>query len=340
MNEKFPTIAVVDNWDGAGNLMSIKKADLTREYCEQKHGLICKTIIENKLTNAKIIPVLVFKPGELNAGIESFLRALMKCNELCVDIVNLSLGSIHPKDFHDIQRMCQYLIARGIIIVASCDNNGNYTVPACSDGVIGVEQNDDLLPNKMFIDTVTNNIIINAKCRINVFDGIWEIPSSSSFATAIVTSKIAEIFATKGLRTTQEIINEIKENTPTYIRKQMSNQDIPEILIVGKCNEHSLYEMERFFENKNYNVGYYQLDGKLGCMPIGRTKILECYGYDIRICLATRNYEENKADFLIVKSNNRFKVYNRVSKKLCSFITRYAAFNYIVNYLEKGDKYE
>lgn len=340
MNEKFPTIAVVDNWDGTGNLRHIKKADLTMEYCEQNHGLICKTIIAKNLTDAKIIPVLIFNPGELNAGIESFLHALRKCNELGVDIVNLSLGSIHPKDFHDIQRMCQYLIAKGIIIVASCDNDGNYTVPACCDGVIGVEQNDYISPNKLFIDIVTDNIVINAKYRINILDGMMDIPTSSSFATATVTSKIAEIFVTKGIRTTQGIMNEIKENAQTYIRPQMSNQDIPEILIIGKCNEYLLYEIGRFFENKNYNAGCYRFYDKLGWIPTGRTKILEFFGYDIRIYLATQNNEENTADFLIVKKNNRFKVYNRASMNSFSFITVYAAFSYIVNYLERRDEYE
>ncbi len=65
-----------------------------------------------------------------------------------IPIINLSLGTIDQDDFEYVQRITDKLIKNGQIIIAACNKNGMYTVPAMLPGVIGVKTDDKLIDNE------------------------------------------------------------------------------------------------------------------------------------------------------------------------------------------------
>ncbi len=142
-----------------------KSGRVRRRKPEEKittnHGTTVAGIIKKYAIDAEFCSVRVFSDNLMKTTCRKLFAALKWCLKNNTPVINLSLGTVDPLDFKKIRRITDKLLRNGQIIVAACNKNGKYTMPAMHPGVIGVKTSkalvdDDFMPA---IDTEGVNYI-------------------------------------------------------------------------------------------------------------------------------------------------------------------------------------
>ena len=112
------------------------------------HGTAVSEILLNINPNVEIIPIKIVRNG-IVSGEDLLIAALNYIyNYVSCDIINISAGVICCYDINSLYAICKKLYLNGVIIVASYDNEGAISYPACFDCVIGI----DGLRNRLYPD--------------------------------------------------------------------------------------------------------------------------------------------------------------------------------------------
>ena len=127
--------------------------------------------------------ILINKDISGKGNIDDLVMALEWCVESNVNLISMSIGTTHYIDSAKLFIVVNHIVKKGICLIASADNNGCITYPACFDGCIGVQvEVASLLAQTpyAFIPNSFNgiNIFINP----NTLKG--DVIRSNSFATA------------------------------------------------------------------------------------------------------------------------------------------------------------
>lgn len=160
------------------------------------HGTAICGIIVSELPEVELIVFQIFD-DYYEIKDERLICALEYIYNFCdVDIINMSMGCTMCQNRKKLANICDKLAQKGVVLVASYDNDGAISYPAAFKSVIGVDfdmsckKNDEFI----FIENSVVNILakgINQKvCWSNNTDYI--IGAGSSFATAHITSYIAK----------------------------------------------------------------------------------------------------------------------------------------------------
>ena len=105
---------------------------------ENGHGTECASLILNQCKNIKIKVIKILDSnGKTNLKILE--AALIDLIETDVSIINLSLSVINKGKMDDLYSICEMLINKGKIIVASANNRYTESYPAVFSSVIGVQ---------------------------------------------------------------------------------------------------------------------------------------------------------------------------------------------------------
>ncbi|MFZ5987603.1 MAG: S8 family serine peptidase [Bacillota bacterium] len=111
-----------------------------REYDRYlpSHATNCAAIIRKYSPHASISSVKILNKARRGLC-EQLTRSIEWCVDTGINIVNLSLGSIHQKDSSKIQDTVNKAAKEGLVIVAACSNNNIITYPSVFSNVIGVK---------------------------------------------------------------------------------------------------------------------------------------------------------------------------------------------------------
>ncbi|NLB78205.1 MAG: S8 family serine peptidase [Clostridiaceae bacterium] len=175
------------------------------------HGTTCAAIIRKYAPDTWLGSVKILNDVSKRAMRDQFITAIEWCIENKVKLINLSLGTIVFSDFEDIRHFVNKAAANGLILVAACNNNNIYTLPACLTNAIGVKCRKLFIDEQYkFIPYPFDGIDIEASGRHMLTDtnGMKRYTRpANSFASPLVTAMVYKILAAKP----QAVLEEIKE---------------------------------------------------------------------------------------------------------------------------------
>ncbi len=115
------------------------------------------------------------------------------------DIINMSLGCIYDSNkMHDV---CRRLSRKGVVMLAAFDNTGAVSYPAAYKEVLGVDSSVKCVFDDDYIivnGTVINCLAKSGNIRVAWKDGKYRIERGASFATAYMSSIVANILSENG----------------------------------------------------------------------------------------------------------------------------------------------
>jgi hypothetical protein len=101
------------------------------------HGTFCAGIIKKNAPQADICSIKVLNKNH-RGSVYQTVKALEWCINNNIRLINMSIGTVNPKDFASINKIVDKVCDSGILIVAATSNNNKITYPACLEKVIGV----------------------------------------------------------------------------------------------------------------------------------------------------------------------------------------------------------
>lgn len=162
---------------------------------ENGHGTVISDIIYQQNPNVELY---IFKIVSEQSDID--------CEQLCivleyilrnvdVDLINISAGITYIDYYTRMERVCNQLKEKGIILLSAFDNNGAISYPAAIPSVLGVDTIDGGLKKDdiVWVENSCVNFIMPAKFYRTVWnDGTKTIMKGTSFACAELTGKISK----------------------------------------------------------------------------------------------------------------------------------------------------
>ncbi|WP_025692365.1 S8 family serine peptidase [Paenibacillus zanthoxyli] len=166
------------------------------------HGTVCAGIIKKNAPAAKLSSVKILQKREkIDGSVHQLIKALYWCAENNIRIVNLSLGTTYFRDFADVTYCINEVTERGLIVIAACNNNKLFTLPACLTNVIGVKSSEALMPNQYIFNPYPADgieVITSGRQTIPRINGEnFETRNSNSFAASFITSMVYQILRRK-----------------------------------------------------------------------------------------------------------------------------------------------
>lgn len=186
------------------------------------HGLIVASIIKQSIKiDCEIISIKVKDEIE-NGCCYNFLKALDLCEELEVDIANISIGSCYRSDFTKIEKKVKKILRNNAIIVAATNNKPLITYPAYIQGVIGVRSNIRAIEGRsIFLKNSHFGVNVESSPPRHLIDKNNEmiaLPICNSFATPVVTALVASLINKEERLEYADLIDRIKKHAD-YIKE-------------------------------------------------------------------------------------------------------------------------
>lgn len=180
------------------------------------HGSTCSAIIKKYLPNVELGSIKVL--NNYKGTPYQLVKAIKWCVTNNIKLVNLSLGSVSFRDFKLLHSCMEYAYKKGLIIIASYNNEEIYTSPASFDKVIGVKcdksnslKNNEYIYNERSLDGI--EVIANSKHElIDNYGGSYITPNCNSYATPVITSLVYKLIEKQEDITLDEIKVYLKEN--------------------------------------------------------------------------------------------------------------------------------
>ncbi|MCX7745302.1 MAG: S8 family serine peptidase [Clostridia bacterium] len=197
INEKlFNTGPLVQNIEITPDL-KIKQRKAYDPY-EMSHGTTCAAIIKKYAPKVQLTSVKILSDDTKRSMNGQLIKAIQWCVEQGITLVNLSLGTIHFRDFDEIQRVVGQAYQKGLIIVAACNNRNVFTYPASLSTVIGVKciRDGDMGRKYLYHPYSIDGIEISANGRHELINHLGETiatASCNSFAAPLITAEVAKL---------------------------------------------------------------------------------------------------------------------------------------------------
>ncbi len=187
------------------------------------HGTTCAAIIKKYAPESKISSIKILNEKNGRGAKYQLIKAIQWCSENGIRLVNLSLGTIDFRDFIEIRNCVNQAAEKGLIVVAACNNNNVYTVPACLSNTIGVNCKKSLIDGEFLFNKYPyTGVDISASGRHYIIDirgnGIYTEPVNS-YASAFITSQVYKL-----IKETPDISLE-NTRTKLYYLAKNSNED-------------------------------------------------------------------------------------------------------------------
>lgn len=183
----------------------------------ESHGSICASVIHKYAPKALISSIKILNENR-TAQKNKLIRAIEWCCNHRVDVINLSLGTIYPSDFSELQIAVMKAVKKGIIIIGACSNSGRQTYPAYMSKVIGVkcDVTNTLKEGEYCYHYYPNdgiNITASSNMVITTMDGGQRtLEYANSYAAAFMTSKVCEILQNNQYYNFMDVNRELAAN--------------------------------------------------------------------------------------------------------------------------------
>lgn len=203
-------IAIIDDgvYDDFFNTRMEEKIEITHtlNLMNQKdlppqnpnHGSICAGIIKKYAPNASIVSIKILN-NDGRGECKQLLKSIQWCMDNGIKVINLSLGTVHYEDRHELRKIVNKAVKKGMIIVSACSNEGIITYPSYLSNIIGVKaDNEGYLNEGEYIYNIYPNdgIEITAVSihKLSLKDGTdYYTQLCNSYATPFITAKVYSI---------------------------------------------------------------------------------------------------------------------------------------------------
>lgn len=196
------------------------------------HGTICASIIHKFAPDASLGSIKILNHKRRGVR-EQLIRAIEWCVEEGIKIINLSLGTIHYNDSHELRKTINSAAANGAIIVSASSNQLITTYPSCFSNVIGVKTDTDftLKEGEYTYNYHPNDGIDITGCSVFSllqYNGkMYCSNRCNSYATPFITSKVYGIVKENPGVTLGEVKLKLMEGA-------LNKKDKPERLYLSK----------------------------------------------------------------------------------------------------------
>ena len=287
-----------------------------RSNITEQHGTICAQILEKDLArfniNYSIIDINAFctpdNETSLYTEIDRIASALELCLELKVQLVSLSLGIQIIRKIKKLENVLKRLELNNTIIVAAGDNNKKIGLPAFYSYVLGVENDYTKIISTdqiVYSEKCLRGIQVSARCPFS------DSRLSNSYTVPVVVARIAR-YIDKGMNDLDEIINELKKETPLDLLYTIEKEHTNELLCC--CGQYSIPHI-------NINIKEIEKSLKIAELMLNQMSELQYDG----ICIVGGYKAMQDIRFF----NNKL-LYNNLEKAIC-FFERYSNVDYIVS---------
>ena len=170
------------------------------DRCKFSHGTVCAGIIKKYCSNAKISSIKVLNDN-MQGNIERLIYAIKWCMDKDVDIINLSIGTVHSKDKKPLKKIADKASDKSLIIVAAKSNEDIATYPACFHNVLGIKSDKSNMLKEGQLSCnfqSADGIEITACGRHRLVNYLGEEKTTSnwnSYAAPMISAIIAGIMA-------------------------------------------------------------------------------------------------------------------------------------------------
>lgn len=163
---------------------------------EVGHGTAITNILMNSCKNIEVISIKVI--GVNYYTDESVIIAALKyvLENIDCQIINMSLGLNTCARREELEEVIDRLNQRGTLIISAFNNDGSMSYPAIMKNVIGVDSLDESTSpdHYEFIENSEINVRgMGGNQRVLWLDGQYKVVKGSSFATAHITSIVANL---------------------------------------------------------------------------------------------------------------------------------------------------
>lgn len=159
------------------------------------HGTAVMAVIQEKAPGADCYAVKVFDDALRTTG-TALVAALDWCVDKGMDLVNLSLGSTHPKHEVAFSRVAERAQAAGVLLIAARSARGVACYPGCLPAVLGVELDWDCPRDRCHPRRLGEEDVVHASGFPRPIPGVEPRRNLSgvSFAVANVTGLAARVW--------------------------------------------------------------------------------------------------------------------------------------------------
>lgn len=301
--------------------ISISSGNESSDYMDSNgHGTYCAEIITRICPKAKLIIVKILNRNNQGSS-ECLLRALEYLEDKDVDIINMSLSTYHNDFREKLQKKCDILHARGVVLVSSLANHAQSSYPAIFSSVLGVRgelflgERDYIYSPHQSIQCIASSVPV----LVDDIDGKYSFFGGNSKATAIVTGILGELLSRNNKK--KDINTLIATNSDCIKNKNLDISldidkkiNLPEALykeagfkklinIVKNCLDISENDENLLFENSLLNPIFHATKKDLG-------SIISAIESEWKISF-------NKENITLLNIETIDKLYSLITRTLC-----------------------
>lgn len=225
-NNDFVCDAIGYEYQNGNVFKSTQKESI---YDHFGHGTMCIDCIHRLQPDAKILSVKILN-DEGKTSSEVLEKALLDLISSNVDIINLSL-SLTDKRYTSLEEICRALTDSGKLIVAACENNSDYSIPAIFNSVIGVSGRQFNSVTDFIVNLENPIELICDRSPIIVRNGLnkFDLFKGNSKATCVATAMVSGIVSSNKNYAKNEILRRIKdqEKPVSYVEETYINEPRP-----------------------------------------------------------------------------------------------------------------
>lgn len=162
------------------------------------HGSICAAIIKKYAPNSELTCINL-KPHEGKISIQQLVFALETLINMDIKLINISMGFVSQCENISLKQVINRAFEKQCLIIASGNNFGIRSFPACYNTVIGVVQTPKIQLNCTkwsVVDSKATGIdfSVNGSHELVKSDLLlYETPNASSFSACVMTANIFNI---------------------------------------------------------------------------------------------------------------------------------------------------
>ena len=193
-----------------GEVLPRKSAPLRKS-----HGTICAAIIRKYAPNAQLASLQILSGAALRATPFELRAALEWCAKERYPLIHMSLGSRQTSDFPILAPAVHQLLGQGAVIVAASGPDGQFSIPAYLDGVIGVRADEHFEGEQYALNPpAVCGVPITASGRHEITDytGFTGYTHCcSSYAAPLITARVYQLLQRPGDWDRERILAALQE---------------------------------------------------------------------------------------------------------------------------------
>lgn len=162
------------------------------------HGSICAAIIKKYAPNSELTCINL-KPREGEISVQQLVLALETLISMNIKLINISMGFVSKCENISLKQVIHRAFEKQCLIIASGNNFGVRSFPACYNTVIGVVQTPKIQINSTnwnIVDSRVTGIDFSVCGSHELVKSdllLYETPNASSFSACVMTANIFNI---------------------------------------------------------------------------------------------------------------------------------------------------